>query len=133
MRRQIIVSAARRCAIGFTAASLALGSSALNTASVTTVANANTTIDRVDAALSCGQRAAQHVRRHPEPLRVDDRELVRGQREPRGFAQPYSRRGLRGRDGGADAAQILQQAGVAILAQANARRKACWRCCSKRS
>ncbi len=37
---------------GFGAASYALGASALNTASVTTVANANTAITRVDSALS---------------------------------------------------------------------------------
>ena len=37
--------------IGYTAAALALGNSALNSASVTTVANSNTTIGRIDAAL----------------------------------------------------------------------------------
>src|SRR5690606_27046706 len=48
----ITVGGATPARIGYTATSLALGASALNTASVTTVANANTTITRVDAALS---------------------------------------------------------------------------------
>src|SRR5262249_52499237 len=48
----IAVSGAGVAKVGFGATSYALGTSALNSASVTTVANANTTIGRVDAALT---------------------------------------------------------------------------------
>ncbi len=67
-----------------------------------------------------GQHPAQHAGRYPEPLSVDDQQLVGGLREPVCLAQPNSRHGLRGRNGGDDCAQILQQAGTAMVAQANA-------------
>jgi len=106
--------------IGATATSYALGNSALNTASVTTAANANTTIGRVDAAL-------QSVSTLRSTLGA-----IQGRFESTISSLSATTENLtasRSRIMDADfaaetasmtRAQILQQAGTAILAQANA-------------
>jgi flagellin len=116
---QIVLSgtAAR---IGYTATSLAVGSSALATASVTTVANANTTITRVDSALTAvsGLRSTFGAIQNRFESTIASLAAVSENLEA-------SRSRILDADFAAETAaltkaQILQQAGVAILAQANA-------------
>jgi len=106
--------------IGYTATSLALGNSALNSASVTTVANANTTIGRVDAALSTvsGLRSTLGAIQNRFESTIASLQAVSENLEA-------SRSRILDADFASETAnltkaQILQQAGVAILAQANA-------------
>jgi flagellin len=115
---QIVLSgtAAR---IGYTATSLAVGSSALSTASVTTVANANTTITRVDSALTAvsGLRSTFGAIQNRFESTIASLAAVSENLEA-------SRSRILDADFAAETAaltkaQILQQAGVAILAQAN--------------
>jgi flagellin len=105
--------------IGYTATSLALGNSALNSASVTTVANANTTIGRVDAALTTvsGLRSTLGAIQNRFESTIASLSAVSENLEA-------SRSRILDADFAAETAaltraQILQQAGVAILAQAN--------------
>ncbi len=115
---------ARRCGrpghIGYTATSLALGNSALNSASVTTVANANTTIGRVDAALTTvsGFRSTLGAIQNRFESTIASLQAVSENLQA-------SRSRILDADFAAETAnltkaQILQQAGTAILAQANA-------------
>jgi len=115
---QIVVSgtAAR---IGYTATSLAVGASALSTASVTTVSNANTAITRVDSALSAvsGLRSTFGAIQNRFESTIASLAAVSENLEA-------SRSRILDADFAAETAaltraQILQQAGVAILAQAN--------------
>jgi flagellin len=106
--------------IGYTATSLALGNSALNSASVTTVANANTTIGRVDAALTTvsGFRSTLGAIQNRFESTIASLQAVSENLSA-------SRSRILDTDFAAETAnltkaQILQQAGVAILAQANA-------------
>ena len=97
----------RRCdaaaRIGYTATSLALGNSALNSTSVTTVANANTTIGRVDAALTSvsGLRSTFGAIQNRFESTIANLQAVSENLDS--VPQPHSRRGLRGRDGEPDA------------------------------
>lgn len=106
--------------IGFAATSLALGNSALDTASVTTVANSETTITRVDAALT----AISSLR--SEFGAIQNRfESVIANLEATTENLTASRSRIQDADFAAETAnltraQILQQAGITILAQANA-------------
>jgi flagellin len=105
---------------GLAAGSLALGASALNSASVTTVANANTAITRVDAALSSvsGLRSTFGAIQNRFESTIANLQAV-----SENLAASRSR--ILDADFAAETAnltraQILQQAGTAILAQANA-------------
>jgi flagellin len=105
---------------GLALGSLALGSSALNAASVTTVANANTAITKVDAALS----AVSSLRSTFGAVQNRFESTIANlQAVSENLSASRSR--ILDADFAAETAnltraQILQQAGVAILAQANA-------------
>jgi flagellin len=106
--------------IGFTATSYALGNSALNSASVTTVANANTTISRVDAALT-----SVSTLRSTFGAIQNRFESTIANLQATSENLTASRSRIQDTDFAAETAsltraQILQQAGVAMLAQANA-------------
>lgn len=106
--------------VGYTATSLALGNSALNSTSVTTVANSNTTITKVDAALTSVstlrstfgaiqgrfESTISNLTAISENLTAS-----RSRIQDADFAMETA---------ALTRAQILQQAGVAMLAQANA-------------
>ena len=105
--------------IGYTATSLALGNSALNSASVTTVANANTTITRVDAALTSVSSLRSTFGAIQNRF---DSTIANLQAVTENLSASRSR--ILDADFAAETAnltraQILQQAGTAILAQAN--------------
>ena len=106
--------------IGFAAANYALGNSALNSASVTTAANANTTIGRIDAALTSvsSLRSTFGAIQNRFESTIANLSAVSENLEA-------SRSRILDADFAAETAaltraQILQQAGTAILAQANA-------------
>jgi flagellin len=105
---------------GYGAGSLALGASALNSASVTTVANANTAITRIDAALTAvtSLRATfGSIQNRFDSVianltsAAENITAARSRIQDADFAQETAN---------LTRAQILQQAGVAMLAQANA-------------
>jgi len=105
---------------GYAAGSLALGASALNSASVTTVANANTTITRIDAAITAvtGFRGTfGSIQNRFESVTAnlaasaENITAARSRIRDADFAQETAN---------LTRSQILQQAGVAMLAQANA-------------
>jgi flagellin len=105
--------------IGFAATSYALGNSALNSTSVTTSANANTTIGRVDAALTAvsSLRSTFGAIQNRFESTIASLTAVSENLEA-------SRSRILDADFAAETAaltraQILQQAGIAILAQAN--------------
>jgi len=105
--------------IGYSAGSLALGSSALNSASVTTVANANTTIGRVDAALTTVNNLRGNLGAIQNRFESTIASLSASVEN-----QTASRSRILDADYAAETAaltraQILQQAGTAILSQAN--------------
>jgi flagellin len=106
--------------IGYTATSLALGNSALNSSNVTTVANANTTITRIDAALT----AVSSLRSTFGAIQNRfDSTIANLQAVTENLSASRSR--ILDADFAAETAnltraQILQQAGTAILSQANA-------------
>ncbi len=58
------------------AATINVDTTTLSTQNVLTVTGANSTIQRVDAALSFGELAAQLAGFDAEPLRVDDHQLA---------------------------------------------------------
>lgn len=105
---------------GFTATSLALGASALNSASVTTVANANTTISRIDAALSSVSSLRSTFGA------IQNRfESVISSLQATSENLSASRSRIQDADFASETAnltraQILQQSGIAMLGQANA-------------
>jgi flagellin len=115
----ITIAGAGAADIGYSATSLALGNSALNSASVTSVADANTTIGRVDAALTTvsGLRSTLGAIQNRFESTIASLSAV-----SENLAASRSR--ILDADFAAETAaltraQILQQAGVAILAQAN--------------
>jgi flagellin len=106
--------------IGFSATSYALGASALNSASVTTVANANTTIGRVDAALTTVNNLRGSLGAIQNRFESTIANLSAASEN-----QTASRSRILDADYASETAaltraQILQQAGIAILSQANA-------------
>ncbi len=106
--------------IGFTATTFALGASALNTASVTTVANANTTITRIDAALQSvsGLRSQfGAIQNRFESTIANLTTVAENLTASRGRIQDAD---FAAETASLTKAQILQQAGVAVLSQANA-------------
>jgi flagellin len=116
----ITIGGATPARIGATAASLAVGNSALNTASVSTAANSSTTITRVDAALS----SVSSLRSALGAIQSRFESVVTSLQTASENLQA-SRSRIQDADFAAETAnltraQILQQAGTAILAQANA-------------
>jgi flagellin len=116
----ITLSGANEAFIGYADASaMALGSSALNSISVSTVAGANTTLGRVDSALSAvsSLRSSLGAIQNRFESTISSLSAVSENLEA-------SRSRILDADFAAETAsltraQILQQAGVAILAQAN--------------
>jgi flagellin len=99
---------------------MALGSSALNAASVTTVSNANTTVTRIDAAL-----ATVNTLRSTFGAMQNRLESTIANLQTTSENLSSSRSRIRDADFAQETAQltraqILQQAGTAMLAQANA-------------
>ncbi len=117
---QIVIAGGDPAKAGFTATSLALGNSALNSASVTSVALANTTINRVDAALT----SVSNLRSTFGAIQNRfDSVIANLEAVTENLAASRSR--ILDADFAAETAaltraQVLQQAGVAMLAQANA-------------
>lgn len=117
---QITINGAAPSLAGFTATSLAVGASALNSASVTTVANANTTIGRVDAALS----AVSTLRSTFGAIQNRFESTISSlQATTENLSASRSR--IQDADFASETAnltraQILQQSGIAMLGQANA-------------
>ncbi len=116
----ITLSGAGAADIGYSATSFALGNSALNSASVTTVDNANTTIGRVDAALTSVStlRSTFGAIQNRFESTIANLQAVSENLEA-------ARSRILDADFAAETAsltrsQILQQAGIAVLAQANA-------------
>ncbi|WP_029135075.1 flagellin [Sedimenticola selenatireducens] len=116
----IAVAGTAPATIGFTTGSMALGNSALSSSSVTTVANANTTLTRVDAALSSVSTLRSTfgaVQNRFETtianLSVTSENLsaARSRIQDADFAAETA---------AMTRSQILQQAGVAMVSQANA-------------
>ena len=107
-------------AIGYTAASMALGNSAINSASVTTVANSETMLTRVDAALTSVSSLRSTFGAIQNRF---DSVISNLQATSENVTAARSR--IRDTDFAAETAeltrnQILQQAGIAMLSQANA-------------
>ena len=105
--------------VGFAATSYALGNSALNSASVSTVAGANTTIGRVDAALTSVSDLRSTFGAIQNRFESTIANLTAVSEN-----LSASRSRIQDADYAAETAaltraQILQQAGTAILAQAN--------------
>ncbi len=117
---QVVLGGANPDRIGFTATTLAVGAAALNTASVRTVSDANTAITRIDAALS----TVSGLRSEFGAIQGRfESTIVNLQTVSENLAASRSR--IMDADFAAETAalvraQILQQAGIAILAQANA-------------
>ena len=106
--------------LGFSATSFALGNSALNSATVTTVANANTTISRIDAALSSvsSLRSTFGAVQNRFESTISSLQATSGNLSA-------SRSRIQDADFASETAsltraQILQQSGIAMLGQANA-------------
>jgi flagellin len=117
---QIVTAGGAPAKAGFTATSLALGNSALNSASVTSVSAANTTINRVDAALTSvsSLRSTFGAIQNRFDSVIANLDAVTENLSA-------SRSRILDADFAAETAaltraQVLQQAGVAMLAQANA-------------
>jgi flagellin len=116
----ITLSGAGAAAIGYSATTLALGNTALNAASVTSVSLANTTINAVDAALT----SVSALRSTLGAMQGRFESVINSlQSATENLSASRSR--IQDADFAAETAkltraQILQQAGTAILAQANA-------------
>ena len=117
---QLVIGGTTPARIGFTGATLALGASALNTASVTTVDNANTSINRVDAALnSVSSLRSQFgaIQNRFESTIANLQSVSENLVAARGRIQDAD---FAAETAALTKAQILQQAGVSVLSQANA-------------
>ena len=115
----ITLSGAGAAKIGYTATGYALGNSALNSSSVTTAANANTTLSKIDAALQSvsSLRSTFGAIQNRFESTVTNLQTVSENLSA-------SRSRVQDADFASETAaltknQILQQAGVAMLAQAN--------------
>jgi len=118
---QIVVGGGGEAAIGYGAGSLALGNSALNTADVTTVDKSNTTISKVDAALGTINEFRSKLGAVQNRFESTIANLATTSEN---LAASNSR--ILDADFAAETAklsksQVLQQAGISVLAQANAR------------
>ena len=117
---QIVIGGTAPEQIGYTATTYALGATALNTASVTTVGNANTTITRVDAALQAVSSLRSQfgaIQNRFESTIANLQSAVENLSAARSRIQDAD---FAAETAALTRAQILQQAGTAILAQANA-------------
>ncbi len=117
---ETITLAGTATAIGYSTGSLALGSSAMNSADVTTVANSNTAITRVDAALTSVSSLRSTFGAIQNRF---DSVISNLQATSENVTAARSR--IRDADFASETAeltrnQILQQAGIAMLSQANA-------------
>jgi flagellin len=116
----IALTGAGAADVGFGATSYGLGNSALNSASVTTIANANTAISRIDSALS----SVSALRSTFGAIQNRFESMIANlQATSENLTASRSR--IQDADFAAETAaltrnQILQQAGMAMLAQANA-------------
>jgi flagellin len=116
----ITIGGATPARVGFAAGSLALGNSALSSASVTTLANSNTAITRVDAALSAVSSLRSSlgaIQSRFESTITNLQTTTENLSASRGRIQDTD---YAAETANLTKAQILQQAGTAILAQANA-------------
>ena len=118
---QITVGGNSPTDIGFTATSLALGNDALNTANVTTVEDANTAILRVDSALTAVNDFRSELGAIQNRFESTIANLATTSEN---LSASNSR--ILDADFAAETAklsksQVLQQAGISVLAQANAR------------
>jgi flagellin len=105
--------------IGATATSYALGNSALNTANVTTAANANTTITRVDAALSSVSNLRSQLGAIQGRFESTISSLSATTENLTASRSRIMDADFAAETAAMTRAQVLQQAGTAILAQAN--------------
>jgi flagellin len=105
--------------VGFGATSYALGNSALNSASVTTVANANTTIGRVDAALTTVSSLRSTLGAIQNRFDSTIASLSAVSENLQASRSRILDADFASETANLTKAQILQQAGIAILAQAN--------------
>ena len=117
--QSITVGGANPAFIGYTAASLAIGSSALNTVDVSTVADANTAIGRVDAALSTINGLAAQFGALSNRFQSTVSNLQTGVENITAARSTIQDADFAAETANMTRAQILQQAGIAILAQAN--------------
>ena len=106
--------------IGYTATSFALGASALNSASVTTVDNANTAITRVDAALTSVSSLRSTFGAIQNRFESTISNLTATSENLTASRSRIQDTDFAAETAALTRAQILQQAGVAMLAQANA-------------
>lgn len=116
---QIVIGGADPTKAGFTATSLSLGNAALNTATVTSVDDANTTINRVDAALTAvsTQRSTfGAIQNRFESVTANLSTTVENLSASRSRIQDTD---FAAETAALTRAQILQQAGTAMLSQAN--------------
>jgi len=105
--------------IGFAGTSYALGNSALNSASVTTVAGANTTIGRVDAALTTVSNLRSTLGAIQNRFDSTTASLSAVSENLQASRSRILDADFASETANLTKAQILQQAGIAILAQAN--------------
>lgn len=105
---------------GFAAGSLALGNSALNSANVSTVSNANTAITRVDAALTAVSSLRSTLGAIQNRFESTITNLTTAAENLTSSRSRIQDADFAMETANLTRAQILQQAGVAILAQANA-------------
>ncbi len=115
----IVVGGATPANAGQTTGSLALGTGALNSVSVTTIANANTAISRIDAALttiSSLRSTFGAVQNRFESTISNLQTTSENMQASRSRIQDAD---FASETAGLTKNQILQQAGVAMLAQAN--------------
>jgi flagellin len=116
----IQVGGAGATAIGYTqGSSLALSASALNTIDVSTVADANTTISRVDAALTSVNNLAAQFGALQNRFQSTISNLQTGVQNITAARSTIQDADFAAETANMTRAQILQQAGTAILAQAN--------------
>ena len=88
-------------------------------ATVDTASGATTAMGEIDAAISTDHQRSFGLRRGPEPSGELDPQHQHDVGEPGGRQQPYPGRGHREETSRMTSYQILQQAGVSMLAQAN--------------
>ncbi len=105
--------------IGFTAASFALGNSAINSASVTSVENANTAITRVDAALTSVSSLRSTFGAIQNRFESTIANLSATTENLSASRSRILDADFAAETAALTRAQILQQAGVAMVAQAN--------------
>lgn len=105
--------------VGFGATSYALGNSALNSASVTTVAGANTTIGRADAALTAVSSLRSTLGAIQNRFDSTTASLSAVSENLQASRSRILDADFASETANLTKAQILQQAGIAILAQAN--------------